>query len=624
MCGICGIYSLNSKNPVQKDTLDAMNESIAHRGPDDQGVYCSETIGLGHRRLSIIDLRPESAQPFHNNDLKLSLVFNGEIYNFQEIKSQLTDYSFQTDSDTEVVLAAYAKWGKECVQYFNGMFAFAIWNHTTEELFIARDRLGIKPLYYSHQSETFLFSSEIRSLLSSGLVPRKLNKEVLSEYLAYQTVHQPNTLIKDVYLLEPGHTLSIVNAEVKKAKYWDPVKVNYKEVAADQSNLKNSIKEKFYQSIERRMMADVPLGAFLSGGIDSSAIVAAMSEVGKQKPSTFSVVFDEAEYSEEKYANIVAKKFNTHHETLLLKPNDLLEEIPNALNAMDHPSGDGINTYWISKATKAAGITVALSGLGGDEIFGGYPVFKQLSSSKYLDFIKKFPFGLRKPLAPLVEKSIKGAKGQKLAMAFKAKQLNLAALYPISRQLYNESWRNKLLNNAPLALPVVSLMENLALSSEELKLGKMSSISALEISTYMQHVLLRDSDQMGMKHALEIRVPFLDHSLVEFMLSLNDEQKNGPFPKSLLVESLGDLLPREVYNRKKMGFVFPWEVWLKTNLKDFVEKRLNALKSHPSFNQQAISEVWNAFKKGDPKINWTMIWSLVVLSNWLELNKIDD
>ena len=352
-----------------------MTDAIAHRGPNAEGHYVDESVALGHRRLSIIDLSPEANQPFFDSTGRYAMVFNGEVYNFMDIRHQLADYPFRTNCDTEVVLAAYIRWGEACLSRFYGMFAFAVWDKQEQRLFVVRDRLGIKPLYFYQDEKKFLFASEIRPLLASGLVAKKLDQEGLYDYFNYQTVHAPRTIVEGVFQLNPGEYAILKNGTFTKKTYWKLAPDQPDIVEGSYGEVKKQVRRLMLESVERRLVSDVPLGAFLSGGIDSTAVVALMAEVADQAVDTFSVVFEEPQFDESEYSELVARRFNTRHHPMLLKPQDFLNALPNALMAMDSPSGDAINTYVVSKVTKEAGVTVALSGLGGDELFAGYPLF---------------------------------------------------------------------------------------------------------------------------------------------------------------------------------------------------------------------------------------------------------
>ncbi len=444
MCGINGIIGIQNV-VIAKEKIIAMNNRMSHRGPDDEGIFVDENIALGHRRLSIIDLSSAGHQPMQSFDGRYQIIYNGELYNYKELKFELQRvvagsnqqaYIFQTNTDTEVIIAAFARWGIDCVKRFNGMFAFAIWDNQNKELFIARDRLGIKPLYYLYVNEIFAFSSEIRSLLASNLISRKLDQNSLVDYLRYQTVHAPNTIVKGIKMLMPGHFISMKNNELRIKKYWDinsfikpaDAKASYNEIC-------KNVNELLTKSVERRLIADVPFGAFLSGGIDSSAIVGLMSKVSTEKIKTFNISFDESEFSEAKYATLIAKKFNTDHHEIRLTPQDFLNDLPSALKAMDHPSGDGPNSYVVSKATKRAGITMALSGLGGDELFGGYDVFKRnldLNKKAWLNGIPKIARSFGGEVLTTIKPSI---ASEKIAELLRKNKINFQSFYPITRQV---------------------------------------------------------------------------------------------------------------------------------------------------------------------------------------------
>ncbi len=623
MCGISGMYG----HPLPSDTkgiVQKMNDSIAHRGPDDAGIYMDDYVALGHRRLAILDLSPAGHQPMFDASGKIAIVFNGEIYNFLEIRSQLSEYNFKTQSDTEVILAAYLKWGVECLKRFNGMFAFALWNIETKELFIARDRLGVKPLYYTQKDGVLYFASEVRGLLASGKVARKINRDVLAEYFTYQTVHAPSTLVKDVYMLMPGHYMLMKEGKVSIKRWWS-ARENYSKASEGKSyeEVCKNVYRLLMASVERRLISDVPFGAFLSGGIDSSAIVGLMSRVQQQPVRTFTIIFDEEGFSEAKYARLVADLFKTEHHEFRLTPEDFLKELPIALNALDHPSGDGPNSYIVSRITREAGITMALSGLGGDEFFAGYPVFNrslQIQNMKWL-------FTIPKPIRKLAGAAYAGINSDitsdKMVQLLNQDDHTLNSSFPLSRQVGLPQHVKGLLGLK--SLPTDAIKEILAteLSDGASQLPELSKVSIAEMSTYMQNVLLRDADQMSMAVALEVRVPFLDYELVEYVLGINDEFKKPHFPKKLLVDSLQGLLPDEIVHRKKMGFVFPWNVWLKKELKPLCEKNIQQLAKRDFIEQEYLLNAWERFQKGDAQVRWLDMWLCTVLESWMNQNGIE-
>ncbi len=621
MCGINGIIHLKSQGNFESQ-VRKMNLALAHRGPDDEGIFSEDGIALGHRRLSIIDLSSAGHQPMKYANDRYTIVYNGELYNFKEIKSEMTEVSFHTNTDTEVILAAFVKWGEDCLRHFNGMFAFAIFDKKKQSLFIARDRLGIKPLYFSTIDGNVIFSSEIRALLSSGMIARKMDLNSLDDYLHYQTVHAPKTIIENVQLLMPGHFMLIENGAIEMKCWWKPT-INKNEIIPDYKSVCKDVRQLLRDAVERRLVADVPFGAFLSGGIDSSAIVGLMSEVASSPVNTFSITFDDSEFSEAVYANQIAEKFKTIHHEIKLKPEDFLNDLPNALDAMDHPSGDGPNTYVVAKATKNAGVTMALSGLGGDELFCGYDIFKRSAELERKKWLNSVPRSLRNVAGNILKKKKPGVAGEKKAVILGMEKINFASFYPISRQVLLKEQIGKIRYSKFEDSNVVAEMLR---SIDKEILGEdflMSRVSIAEITTYMQNILLRDTDQMSMAHALEVRVPFLDYKLVEYVLNLPDEMKYPITTKKLLVDAVSDLLPSEIVNRPKMGFTFPWKNWMKNELRNFCETRISELGKREPFNAKGLNELWNSFLNDDPKVTWSRIWPLVVLSHWLEKNDIN-
>ena len=627
MCGITGIVGNQINQSNYHYAIKKMNDAIAHRGPNSEGVWNDEHCFLGHRRLSIIDLSEAGNQPFLSQDKRYIMVYNGELYNYRELKLELQraehgsknlPYIFRTNTDTEVILASYLRWGIDCVKRFNGMFAFAIWDTVEQKLVVARDRMGIKPLYYQFKNNVLLFGSEIRALIHSGLIDKKINLKSVAEYIQYTTVHAPNTIIQDVFMLMPGHILELQHGNIKTQQYWninDFTKtkgdLSYKETCT-------KVNELLTASVERRLVADVPFGAFLSGGIDSSAIVGLMSKVSSEKVQTFNVSFDEGEFSEAKYAKQIAEKFNTEHHEIKLTPNDFLKQLPEALAAMDHPSGDGPNSYIVSKATKNAGITMALSGLGGDELFAGYDIFKRYYELEKKGWLNIIPAkGLAGKLLAAKKKSV---QGDKTAEILALDMINGFNAYPINRKLFNQKDYAGLLKENYNA---DNFIKNVIKKSETDKQHVLSRVSLFEIQTYMQNILLRDADQMSMAVALEVRVPFLDYQLVEFALSVKDEYKYPHTQKKLLVDALGDLLPDNIVNRPKMGFVLPWKDWLKEDLKDFCEENIAQFSKRSFVNREAVLLIWNRFLSNDPKITWSRVWHLVVLNNWINTHQIE-
>ena len=622
MCGIAGIVNWNGTEDL-KEILGKMTSAIAHRGPDAEGVYTEQTLGFGHRRLSIIDTSVAGNQPFFSQEKDIVIVFNGEIYNYLELRKELSiDYSFSTNTDTEVIIAAYKKWGITCVNRFIGMFAFALLDKNCNEVFVVRDRVGVKPVYFSKSSKGFIFASEIRAVLASGLVRRKLSKESLSDYLRYQTVHAPNTILQDVEMLMPGHYVHFANGQVNFVQYWNMQDSLHEPTdKKSREEVKSDIYELLHSSIEMRMRADVPFGAFLSGGIDSSIVVGMMSRISSRPVKTFSITFHEKEFDESAYSSLIAKRFGTEHAEIRLSANDFLTTIPEALSAMDHPGGDGPNTYVVSKVTREAGVKMALSGIGGDELFAGYDIFKRMHSLNEKKWLSKTPRALRALGANALLALKPSVASQKISEFLKQEDFNEWSAYVISRQVWLESGIKQLLKeNANTPNAVNKIIDNL----KNVDAPLLSKVTVAEISTYMQNVLLRDSDQMSMAHALEIREPFVDHRLIEYVLGISDNMKFPHTAKQLLVDSMGDLIPREIVDRPKMGFTFPWQRWMRGELKSFCEEGLEELRKTNECNNEYLMNMWKEFLLSKPEVAWARIWPLVVLGHWIKTNGINE
>ncbi|MFT3703624.1 MAG: asparagine synthase (glutamine-hydrolyzing) [Agriterribacter sp.] len=620
MCGIAGILYLKGQN-AERDTVVRMTNAIAHRGPDAEGIFTEKEIGLGHRRLSIIDLSSAANQPFEDNSGRYVIVFNGEMYNYNDVKKLIQDYAFKTTSDTEVLLAAYIKSGISCLDHFRGMYAFAIWDRQEKELCLVRDKMGVKPLYYYVDEEKIIFASEIRAILATGLVSKKINKKAVLEFLSYQSVSFPFTMVESIYQLDAGSAIKIKNGEIEIKKYWtvfDKEKLSEK---IEGTEIKKNIYQLLGNSIQQRLVSDVPVGAFLSGGIDSSIVVGLMAELCGIKPNTFNISFTEKAFDESVYAEMIAKKFKAHHTRIQLSPAIMLEEMENALNAMDTPSGDGINTFVVSKAIKRAGITVALSGVGGDELFAGYPIFEQFRKLHAKRTLWKNTNIIRSFTAAVLPGKLSN-KRSRLRQLLKVPSPDIEYIYPLLRQLITPEQINNIsyLNDSQQT----ALSKTLSDYKNHLHLlPVLSQVSAAEYLGYTQHTLLKDTDQMSMAVALEVREPFFDTDLVQYVLSIPDKLKQPVYPKSLLVESVKPLLPDEIVFRKKQGFVFPWKLWMKNELNNFCVTHLERLGEREFIKKDALLSYWNNFLKGDPSIRWMDIWVFVVLEYWLEKNGIN-
>jgi asparagine synthase (glutamine-hydrolysing) len=611
-----------------------MMEPMHHRGPDDEGLFVDDSVALGMRRLSIIDLAG-GHQPVFNEDRTVAVVFNGEIYNFHELRRALESrgHAFQTGGDTEVIVHAYEEWGEDCVDHLEGMFAFAVAETSKStrrgnpRVLLVRDRLGVKPLYYALVDGTVLFASEVRSLLASGQVEPRLSNAALRSYLLFGSVAEPMTLVDGVYSLPPGHRIVISAAgrhsSLRPEPYWDFA--DSAQPTVDAGKLERGSPSAFLrtlleETIDSHLAADVPVGVFLSSGIDSTALVALAARNGRSV-HTATVVFQEEEFSEGALARRTAERFGTRHCQFALSGQEMLARLDEAVAAFDQPSMDGINSYFVSWAARQAGLKVALSGLGSDEIFGGYSTFRSTPEAQSVAALaRKVPGGFRSVLASGAEKISKRLSGgdahRKMAALWRDPSF-LPHPYFYTRLLFTPAQVLGLLSCNGVSGPE-PWQDWLAQSaSEASKLDDFTAVSCLESRSYMVNTLLRDTDAMSMAHSLEVRVPFLDHALVEFVTRLPGSIKAAnSIPKPLLVEAVGDLLPREVVSQPKRTFTLPWEHWLRGPLKEEVEGELDAIAPalQPCLHQDAAGHVWTDFLQR--RTSWSRVWSLFVLSKW--------
>jgi asparagine synthase (glutamine-hydrolysing) len=593
MCGIAGQLSTSKIQPNTQAVLAA----LAHRGPDAQAFWSADSVCLWHARLSIIDTDARANQPFVDVTGRYVLVFNGEIYNYQALKSKLR-FDWQTTSDTELLMEWLKAYRHSRLDELEGMCAFAFYDTQTESCLLARDRFGKKPLYIHQQAEVFSFASELRVLLQMHPEAAYTTKQQLSNWLYWQTIPGQETLLPEIKQLEPGTYLVWENGLQENASFtnWqNPTLKSYTE-----QEVLPELKQLVSKAVQKRLVADVPFAAFLSGGVDSSIITAlAAQELGSDL-HTFTVSFDEAAFSEHHIAAEVAKRYGTQHHEIRLTPQDFLKEIEAGLAATDHPSGDGLNTYVVSKHTQAAGFKMALSGIGGDEWFLGYNYFTALDALKKkqaLKFLKlfngAFPLRYRKAIEVLAQLN----KG--------------AAAYAYQRVLFDQYTLQHTFD-----LPAPTIHANNAIWPDT-----MSARSVEEWRYYTQPVLLRDTDQYSMAVGLELRAPFMDQDLVNFALSLPDELKRGTRSKYLLIEAFKDLLPTNVYDRKKQGFTLPWEQWMRHELKEFCHTRIAAFALRIDAPQ--LNKEWAQFVLGRGQWSWSRLWSVVALEDWMQRNMID-
>ena len=636
MCGIFGIVARNARIP--DGVLERGTQSLAHRGPDDSGTILlrdsvpdSVEIGLGNRRLAILDLSPLAHQPMHDAETGNWIVYNGEIYNFRDVRDELqkAGTTFVSHSDTEVLLKAYARWGNDCLAKFRGMFAFALWDAGRHCLFIARDPMGIKPLYYAQAGSYFVFASEVRTLLGTGLLRPRIDPAGLINYLTFGSAYDPLTLVDGIHALPPGHTLTWEGGVLRQSSYWDLVDAP---VAAARDSLKLFVENEkevseqlqpiLEEAVRLQLVSDVPVGVFLSGGIDSSALVSILSR-GGVTPSTFSIVFREAEFSEAQYSRAIAAKFHTDHHEINVSQTDVLAAIPDALRAMDLPTMDGINTYFVSRETRRAGVKVALSGLGGDEVFAGYSSFRTVPRmERFAHFWKQVPRAVRGPVASAFS-ALWADNDQNRKLASLARD-NGRVLHPyfLSRMLFTPGQRDLLFRSAG-GEPEIADESQRDRLQRALALDPVNRVSYLESRCYMLNTLLRDADSMSMSQGLEVRVPLIDHQLAKAVLAMPGAWKLNGTPKKLLVGALAGSLPGEIVHRPKRGFTLPFEHWMRQELRPEIEpvlgkKRISEGPLGGLLDATQVEQVWKDFLGGET--SWSRPWSLYVLQRWCELH----
>lgn len=590
---------------------------MRHRGPDDSGLVSHGAATFGMRRLAIFD--PEHGhQPMLSPDRRFTVVFNGAIYNFRSLRSELaTDWSFRTDCDTEVLLAAYARWGEDCVGRLRGMFAFGVWDDQQQSLFLARDAFGIKPLYYSHRGSRLLFASELNALLASRLCTPEIDPVAVADYLAWLAVPAPRTIYRGLFSLRPGECMTFRDGRLAIRSHWSFRGIDPQPVSRTRGEFVGALRERLEDTIRAHVLADVPVGAFLSGGVDSAAVVGLMTRVTAPQLRTFSIDFAERRYSEAPRAEATARHYGTAHQSTLLEGADVAREVETLLGTLDQPTGDGINTYYASKAARAGGVTVALSGLGGDELFGGYPSFRDMPRlARWLPRWHRLPAGWREGL---LRRFRAGDTRQRKLADFLQHARSLPELAALQRRVFSDTSRRSLLDGAALAaVATVSPLhpELDRLSADLAGADDFDMISAWELRTYMADVLLRDSDVMSMRHSLELRVPLIDRPLVEWLRHQPSRFKaDTRGQKTVLTEALADVLPPGMSHVRKRGFTLPMDVWMKRELRPFLDETFSDASVGRSgmFAAPAVRQLWQDFLAGHDSRRWSRVWSLAVL-----------
>jgi asparagine synthase (glutamine-hydrolysing) len=665
MCGIAGAVrsipprqetATRPRSPKITSLVETISAAVRHRGPDGSGLWESagQEVVFGHRRLAIIDLSEAGAQPMIDADTGCAVTFNGEIYNFGELRRDLEarGETFRSSSDTEVILKAYKRWGIDAVARFRGIFALALWDPGARAVHLVRDPMGIKPLYWTlvrdadTGEEVLLFASEVRALLAGGVVPRRLAPAAVASYLWHGFVVGPETIIEGVHLLPAASILTIAGGGGRQnsrslRRYWElpPVGPRPTTVADLRDELMNTVK--------MQLIADVPLGVFLSGGVDSSAIAALASEVAPGAVHTFTIGFEVAAYDESRYAQQVADAIGSRHTSVVLSEQAFQAQLPDAFTAIDQPTFDGINTYFVSRAARGAGMTVALAGTGGDELFGGYPSYvdipRALRVSRWLPsaeadgiggraLVGAVSFGAR-VASDLAWGTLKLAPPQtrwgKLADVARVAHDTLG-LYQVSYSLFTRETQAVM---AGRAVREAQALRDHGLPAEVAETWRRSiarsellhAISMLELSSFIGERLLRDTDGASMAVALEVRVPLLDHVLAETVAGVDPGRRFFPPRKKQLLRDVAlARLDPAIFDRPKSGFVLPIDAWARQRLHAQIEARFADphLAERAGLRGDAVRTLWRSFVDGRPGLYWSRVWALYVLLSWCETHDV--
>lgn len=627
MCGIVGIFDMRGMREVDRSMLVRMNESQHHRGPDEGDIYTEPGVGFGHKRLSVIDLA-SGRQPQFNEDQSISIVFNGEIYNFRELTKQLTElgHRFRTRSDTEAIVHAWEEWGEECVHRLRGMFAFAIWDRNRKTMFLARDRVGIKPLYYAYLPDgMFVFGSELKSLLVYPNLPCDIDPRAVEEYFAYGYVPEPKTIYRSAFKLSPGHTLTlrVGGTPAQEKKFWDVPFAVRKELA--EADALQELNEQLRDAVQSHLIADVPLGAFLSGGVDSSGVVAVMAELGSEPVNTCSISFDDPDYDESAYASKVANQYGTRHYVETVRADDY-SLVDTLAELYDEPYADSsaIPTYRVCQLARKR-VTVALSGDGGDENFAGYRRYRYAMAEQRVRSL--IPSAIRRPLFSFLGKHY--PKADWAPQVFRAK----TTLEALSRDLVEgyfhgvsimpDRVRSRLFSKRFASelqgYRAIEVMQGHAANTPTD--DPLSTIQYLDFKTYLPGDILTKVDRASMAHALEVRVPLLDHKFVEWVAGLPPSYKlQGAEGKYIFKKALEPILPHDILYRKKKGFSIPLTMWFRGPLRDRVRTSLTGqhMADTGIFDMQFIADIVEQHQSGRSDHS-AAIWSLLMFESFLRI-----
>ncbi len=628
MCGIAGFSHFNNQiGDLQ--TLKDMGQSIFHRGPDAGSEYIDEHIGLSHRRLAIIDLSDAGIQPMHSYDERYVIAFNGEIYNFLELRAELTakGYPFKSHTDTEVILALYQYEGVELLQKINGMFAFALWDKEQQSLFIARDRIGKKPLYYCQHENEIAFASELKALLTIKEIPTEIRLDAVYDFFAYQYIPDPKTIYQNIFKLEPGHYLTVDKDGINKQQYWD---ISFAHITDEsESVLKEKVQKLARECTEQRMISDVALGAFLSGGVDSSGVVALMAKIAEKNNdkaiTTCSIGFDDEKFDETEFAKIVADKYQTNHHELTVH-QDVAQSLEHIVSFFDEPFADPslVPTYFVSQLAREK-VTVAIAGDGGDEVFAGYEKYAADHTENKLR--NKIPKWLRTGIFPSLSKASAQVNinlFQRASSLLNSLSVEPAMGFYISNSFIKDAdWQALVTDDTKVKLANYHPSEQtIARYNQCDGSDHLSRILYTDMKTYLPGDILVKVDRMSMANSLEVRAPILDHKLMEFACTIPSELKFNTKDckvekKYLLKEAFKDYLPDDILYRKKMGFSVPLASWLRNELKSITEERLLNRRDGlcQFFKKEQIAKLWHEHKS-EKKDNATVLWSMLMFQMW--------
>ncbi len=622
MCGISGIWNYGSKASVDRASLRGMSDTLSHRGPDDSGEHFDDVCGLGlaFRRLSIIDLSPAGHQPMCNEDGAIWVVFNGEIYNFRDLRRSLESagHKFRSRSDAEVIVHNYEDRGAECIADLNGMFALAIWDARISRLTLSRDRVGKKPLYYYDDGRRFLFASELKAILADPSVPREIDYEALGEYLALGYVPSPRTIFKGIRKLPAGHFLVLERGVSNVRRYWDWLPAFRNNGSYTEGDWITQIRALLKTVVRDRLSSDVPLGAFLSGGVDSSAVVATMAELSDHPVKTFSIGFRDERFNELRWAREVAERFGTEHHEWIVEPDAVRELMPRLALHFDEPFGDSsaIPTYYVAEMAKRH-VTVVLSGDGGDEAFGGYDRYSEALRERYVDMI---PLALRRSILALPSALIPvGVKGHALTRRYQltAEERYISRMRQVPSEMVPELLTCDALQQAGVGS--TAILEQFMRRSEGL--DDLSRLQYVDAMTYLPEDILVKVDRATMAHSLEARCPLLDHRFMELAAGIpSDYRLRDGSGKFIFKRALRGLIPDTVLDRPKMGFGVPLRAWFRDDLYEYAAEVLfdPSVGRRGVWRHDALRLLLRNHTRGNRRLQ-TVIWMILMFETWAQL-----